>query len=438
MQLGACMNRRKKAPAPAGDEPTPTDMDRIEGRFARLAAAAAPTPETGAEAAALAVADGAPGFRPDPAAAAFAQFLAHDVCHALDMRPAGAGDVPAGNRRRGWIDLDSLYGAMRDADGRPVGAEALRDPHAPRLMRLAGGRGDGPEGLPWINGPEDPCPVAAQVDAFAPRPHVTPRPPRPLLADPRNGGDALLERFVLAALRLHNQAALALAEEGVPETDPAVGFLRAREEVRLLVQWLAVNALLPALCGDETLDETVDGGAALFTRVAEREAGGVPPLPIEVVGALLPLIALHRAKDGPDGPRLAALTALGVRLGLPSGQALHRTVAAAHKLRMAPMTATEIADGPGAAALSGPLSEETPLALYLMREAEERGDGETLGPLGATLLAETLVGLVSRDPMSFWRRPGDHGGRWRPVDGVLRRNGRPIVTLEDFLAAAGE
>ncbi|MGG7566282.1 hypothetical protein ACQ5SO_08990 [Rhodovulum sp. DZ06] len=431
----------------SGPRGGPRAGERIEGRFGLFSATARPGPTEGAEAAARAAAGGgaagnardagAAGFRPDPLAAAFLQLIAHDMCLALSPETPGA--APAGNRRRGWIDLDSIYGDGRDSRGRPVGAAALRDPHSPRMMRLAGGRGDAPEGLPWINGPEDPCPLAARPCGFALAPAGDMRPPRPLLADPRNGGDPLLEKLVLAALRLHNRAALALADEGVPESDPTIGFLRAREELRLLVQWLALNAALPALAGDDALEDATDAGAPLFSRLAEREAGGIPPLPLELVAALLPLVALHRGPDGAAGAdpdRLAALVALGGRAGLPSGQCVHRMAASALKLRMAPMTATEIADGPGAAALSGPLSEDTPLALYLLREAEERGDGETLGPLGAALLAETLVGLVSRDPMSYWRRPGDTGGRWRPEDGVLRRNGRPIVTLEDFIAAA--
>ena len=133
---------------------------------------------------------------------------------------------------------------------------------------------------------------------------------------------------------------------------------------------------------------------------------------------------------------LAALFALGRAHGLPSGQAAHAALAPAGGLRVAPLTSVELADGPAAAELSGPLAEHTPLALYLLREAEERGEDGALGPLGGTLLAQTLVGVISRDPMSYWRRPGERG-RWTPEDGALRLDGAPIETVEDFLAAAG-
>ena len=40
---------------------------------------------------------------------------------------------------------------------------------------------------------------------------------------------------------------------------------------------------------------------------------------------------------------------------------------------------------------------ETPLWFYILKEAEIRGRGETLGPVGGRIVAEVLVGLLQRD-----------------------------------------
>ena len=416
----------------------------VRGLYARYV-----TPEAGrrpedawdaARQAAAAIGAAEPGFAPDPLAAGFLHFLLHDLSLAVPD-PGGAGDAPFGNLRQGTLDLDSLYGDARDRDGRHVGDPALRDPASPQIMRLAGGRGDVPAGLPWT-GAEDWAEAAPAdpPDAFMPpdpNGGAAARASRPLLADQRNGGDPLLENFALAALRLHNQAVAALSEAGVPETDPTNAFLRARGELRLLVQWLALHDALPTLAGSGAFERAAKDGARLHARFADRLAGGVAPAPLEVAAALGPLIALSRAPSGPDGAALTALLDTGRAAGLADGQALHGAIAGACGLRTAPLTKTELAEGPAAGAFEGALAERTPLALYLLREAEARGGGETLGPLGGALLAQTLVGLAARDPMSCWRRPGERG-RWRPEDGVLRLDGAPIETVEAFLSAATE
>ena len=63
-----------------------------------------------------------------------------------------------------------------------------------------------------------------------------------------------------------------------------------------------------------------------------------------------------------------------------------------------PLTPAEIAKGPdGAVAKKHGLHEQTPLWYYILKEAEQRGGGERLGPVGATIVAEVFVGLVHGD-----------------------------------------
>ncbi|MET0220013.1 MAG: heme peroxidase, partial [Tardiphaga sp.] len=98
----------------------------------------------------------------------------------------------------------------------------------------------------------------------------------------------------------------------------------------------------------------------------------------------------------------------GVLLGLPSGQ----DVAKAMKIKN-PLTPAEISKGTdGAVAKKHGMHEHTPLWYYILKEAEQRGEGKKMGPVGATLLAEVFVGLVHGDHQSYlWIK----GKEWKPT-----------------------
>jgi hypothetical protein len=109
---------------------------------------------------------------------------------------------------------------------------------------------------------------------------------------------------------------------------------------------------------------------------------------------------LFKLPGGVDADR-RALPALNLRrgraLGLPSGQ----DVAAA--MSITPLTAAEL----GIDGLSLPASQlatlktHTPLWFYVLREAQVKGSGEHLGPVGGRIVAEVLVGLLDGDPQSY-------------------------------------
>ena len=79
----------------------------------------------------------------------------------------------------------------------------------------------------------------------------------------------------------------------------------------------------------------------------------------------------------------------GAAIGLPSGEAVARAIGAE------PLTPDEA--GLGAFGWEG----ETPLWLYVLREADVRGGGERLGEVGGRLVAEVLLGLLDADPESY-------------------------------------
>lgn len=118
----------------------------------------------------------------------------------------------------------------------------------------------------------------------------------------------------------------------------------------------------------------------------------------------------------------------GVMLGLPSGQ----DIAKAMKIRN-PLTPDEIAKGPdGAVAKKHGLHEHTPLWYYILKEAEQRGAGERLGPVGATIVSEVFVGLVHGDHQSYlWVK----GKNWTPT---LPSEKAGDFTMADLLRFVGD
>ena len=87
----------------------------------------------------------------------------------------------------------------------------------------------------------------------------------------------------------------------------------------------------------------------------------------------------------------------------------------------------------GLALEAGGMLNATPLWFYCLREAEVTL-GDTLGPLGSRLVAETLVGLVVSDPDSYWHKNGGNGS-WSPADDPV--GGSTISDMSAMLRAAG-
>ena len=73
---------------------------------------------------------------------------------------------------------------------------------------------------------------------------------------------------------------------------------------------------------------------------------------------------------------------------------------------------------------------ETPLWLYALKEAEARGGGDRLGPVGGRIVAEVLIGIIRADPGSHLAvAPG-----WRPT---LAPDGGAFGMAELLEAIAG-
>ena len=78
--------------------------------------------------------------------------------------------------------------------------------------------------------------------------------------------------------------------------------------------------------------------------------------------------------------------------GLPSGQAVARRMGAPA------LSAADLADIAG---VYPPFATSTPLWYYILAEAKVATGGLHLGPVGARIVTETLIGLLADDPTSY-------------------------------------
>jgi hypothetical protein len=123
----------------------------------------------------------------------------------------------------------------------------------------------------------------------------------------------------------------------------------------------------------------------------------------------------------PNAPTRTSLPARnlerGVQVGLPSGQAVARA------LGVAPLENALLA--PGAAVLADPaFGGECPLWFYLLAESAVSAGAVRLGPVGSTIILETIAGIMDADRTSFFQANG-----WRPMSEPFR--------MQEFLAFAG-
>jgi hypothetical protein len=377
----------------------------------------------------------------------FGQYLAHDLT--ADRSPVTHHDDAEllRNARSARLNLELLYG-----DG-PVGNPYLysrRDP-----ARLLLGRGG--------SGREDDLPRNQEGIALA--------------GDPRQDVHVLISQTHVAMIRAHNRIVDRLRADDAGDADL---FGAARQALTWHYQYVVLHDYLPETIGAERAARLLregpryfrpEGAVSIpleFADAAYRfghsqmrdsyqlQSGGpahklMPdligfrpatadrvvhwPLLLDVPGqppaqraraidGCLPDSLIHLplditgALDDDDQASLAVRDLLrGTATGLPSGEAVAR------RAGETPLTREEI----GLADVGWP--GETPLWYYILREAAVREDGDRLGPVGALIVGEVLLGVIDGDPSS--QRSADPD--WRPtLPG--REPGR--FTLTDLLTTS--
>jgi hypothetical protein len=328
--------------------------------------------------------------------------------------------------------------------------------------------GDGPVGAPYLYDAGDPAKLLTG-DGDVPRNAQG----TALLGDPRNDVHVFIAQLHRALLGAHNRIVDRLREDGIDESDC---FEAARRATMWHYQWVIVEDFLPSLVGRALVDEVKDPARRCY------RPEGLPIIPFEFADAAFryghgqirhryllqpggdeysvfpdlvgfrpvapehhihwPLLFGPEAQPAKrmDGRLAASLIGLpvaitgvvdaaayhslaardlqrGAAIGLPSGEAVARAMG------VEPLTAEEA--GLGSFGWEG----ETPLWLYVLREADVRAGGDRLGEVGGRLVAEVLVGLLDADPESY--RALD--AAWEPT---LPAAGERFALLDLLLAGA--
>ncbi len=135
------------------------------------------------------------------------------------------------------------------------------------------------------------------------------------------------------------------------------------------------------------------------------------PVPVFNMARKIDSVLANGLESLPGGSGIMSILAArnlrrGLALGLPSGQAT------AIALGLTPLTAAQLKSGLSAAEITllnsngGILLSKTPLWYYCLREAAVVSGGNSLGPLGAKIVADTFVRILKRDADSFINKPG--------------------------------
>jgi hypothetical protein len=230
-------------------------------------------------------------------------------------------------------------------------------------------------------------------------------------------------RFGHTMVRLDYDFNLNFNTSGKPNTFPAtVGLL------------FTFTALQDELGGNDTLPENWIIEWQNF--VGKKNLNFARLFDTKLVNPLFHL----RKETGVEEVGLGAMLAVrnllrGYLLRMPTGQAI------AKAMKITPLTPAEIEAA--AAKVTPPaggesqlevlrssgFSKRTPLWYYLLAEAAHHSRGKHLGPVGSTIIAEVLIGLIRRSDNSILRSKG-----WKPS---LPSAKKGTFTLADLLKLAG-
>lgn len=357
--------------------------------------------------------------------------------------------------------------ADRSALRTHVEASGLRNARSPQL-NLECLYGDGPVGHPFLFQRNDPAKLLTGPGG---RDILRNGEGTAIIGDPRNDSHVLVSQMHLAFVHAHNALVDRSRSQGVPERqlfETAAGALRWHYQTAILKEFL------PSLVGDDLVEALLRDGPRFYrpeghayiplefadaayryghSQIRHRYTLNGTSKPTQIFPDLIgfgPVTPERRVEwprlfDAPgwppaarakkiDGRLVSALIALpvavtgdaeveefhslavrdlerGHAVGLPSGEAIARY------LHEEPLTVDEV--GTGKAGWRG----ETPLWYYVLREADVRCDGNRLGPVGAQIVGEVLIGLLDMDPTSVRHTHAD----WQPEFSLVE-----LLTMNHF------
>ncbi len=303
-----------------------------------------------------------------------------------------------------------------------------------------------------------------------------------LIGDPRNDENLIVSQLHLAFLKFHNAVIDKLKADG--SIEPSQIFAEAQRLVRWHYQWIVLHEFLPHIVGQSVVDDILKNGRKFYDwrnepfipvefSVAAYRFGHTQVRPGYSINAKFnaAIFGPPGSEDLSGGKRIGADKAVDWRrffkidssnaqpskridttlsgplfklpftgpnlptnpsslaqrnllrhltFSLPAGQSV------AKAMRIEPLSKDELAD---VAELGAGLERKTPLWFYVLREADKRADGKTLGPVGGRIVAEVFIGILEGDRMSFLSQEPD----WTPTLGTKEGE----FSIVDLLKFAG-
>ena len=349
------------------------------------------------------------------------------------------------NFRTPAFELDSVYGAGRGA------SPHLYDQRAPGACKML-------------------------LDAAAPNDLPRNSQNTAIIGDPRNDENMIVSGLHLAMLKFHNAAVDHVMARGV--TNPNEAFDEAQRLVRWHYQWVILHEFLPLTVGQPLVNDILkegrqfynwrnepfipvefsvaayrfghsqvrpgyianfagDNGAEFRKHLFNAALDPTSPDPDDLRGGCraprrfvdwptffdlgdgrakpnkridtklssilfqLPFVAPNQ----PTNPQSLATRNLlrHLTFALPSGQRVAKAMEAP------PLKPADLADLKPLG-----LDTRTPLWFYVLREAEKKKAGKTLGPVGGRIVAEVFIGALEGDSMSYLSQDPD----WTPTFGT--------------------
>ncbi|MDI9310185.1 MAG: heme peroxidase family protein [Limnohabitans sp.] len=387
----------------------------------------------------------------------FGQFVDHDITLDVSSDINNATDATSiNNMRTPALDLDNIYG--RGPALSPYLYEFPSSGPSTAIKLKLGKNINVGKGGPSTNSGGI-AGMAIKTDADVPRVEGT---NTAIIGDPRNDENLFVAQFQMAMLKFHNKVIDIVVASGFTGDI----FVEAKKIVTHHYQWAVVNDFLKRICGASVVSNSLTSVAAPvgssfsmpveFSVAAYRFGHSLirdrywinhnfinqplsdafnfirnPNLPVFSnwvvdfnaffqTGINVPVFNFARKIDSflangleslPGGSGIMAMLAArnlrrGLAMGLPSGQA---TAAA---FGITPMTTAQLTSGLPANEVAllnsngGILLNKTPLWYYILREASVLNNGNTLGPLGAKIVADTFIRILKRDSESYLNKLG--------------------------------